>query len=116
MNPDTQKQIDALTTRLNLLEKSSDIPRNVETAFRERLGLANASTTILSGKVTTNGSGSADILDTRILATSVIVVTPTSMGATTTAEYLAICIAGQGEIRSQGSEYQSVDFNYIIIL
>jgi len=33
-----QKQIDELTQKFNQLSNSSQIPRNIETAFRERLG------------------------------------------------------------------------------
>ncbi len=52
MNPDIQKQIDEIKARLDELNYSSDIPRDVETALTERLGTnvlgATASGTPLS--------------------------------------------------------------------
>ncbi len=36
-----QKQIDNLTQKLGLLESSYTIPRDIETALRERLNIAN---------------------------------------------------------------------------
>lgn len=42
MNPQAlQQQIDSLISRLDALESSSTIPRNVETAFKKRLFIQN---------------------------------------------------------------------------
>lgn len=37
MNPDYQKEIDELKRQMNELSISSQLPREIETAFRERL-------------------------------------------------------------------------------
>ncbi len=41
MQPDLQKQIDQLKIEIENLKRSFSIPREVETAFIERLGLTN---------------------------------------------------------------------------
>ena len=111
-----QKNIDELKKRLDQLSSSSDIPRNVETAFKERLGLSVSSTsTIISGVVTTDNSGAATITDSRIKSTSSITVTPQQMSSGTAHEYSAGCSTGSANISSYGAEYQSCPFNYVII-
>ncbi len=53
-----QQQIQSLTEKVEQLSKSSAIPRNVETAFRERLGIASLLTnTVGSTTVITYVSG-----------------------------------------------------------
>ena len=43
-----QQKIKELETKLNQLSQSSTIPRNVETALRERLGIQLGSTAIIT--------------------------------------------------------------------
>jgi len=110
-----QKQIDDLKNRLNNLDNSSSIPRNVETAFKERLGLNTSTNQIISGTITTDGSGNATISNGSIKATSVICITAngTSTGGFS---YAAYCTVGTGHIYSTGAVYQNCQFFYIIIV
>ena len=66
---------------------------------------------LLSGVVTTNGSGAATITDANIKSTSVIVVMPQNIGGGT---YTAACYAGYALIASTSVNYQSCPFNYLI--
>lgn len=61
MTPEeTKKEIDELRARIDALSNSLSIPRDVETAFRERLGTLDASTKSASGhNQAVNESGSA---------------------------------------------------------
>ena len=71
---------------------------------------------IITGVVTTDGSGNATITDNRITASpnSVIVITPQNHGANAT--FSAICNNGSATITSTGLLYQSCPFNYVIIV
>jgi hypothetical protein len=59
-----QKQIDDLKQKIVSLESSSTITRNVETAFKERLGLNTATITVKSYSGSVNSNGTAGNLPT----------------------------------------------------
>lgn len=72
---------------------------------------------ILSGVITTNGSGNIHIYDSRITVNSVIVVTPEySISGFPASTYAAICGVGYGYIFTSPAAYQNTPFNYIIIV
>lgn len=69
---DIQSQLNELAEKFEQLTRSVSIPRNVETAFRERLGLGNIKST--------TGSATTTTTPTPVIGASVAVVTPTVSG------------------------------------
>jgi hypothetical protein len=76
----------------------------------------NNTTKQISGLVSTDNSGNATITNPLISASSVIIITPTVITSPASPhEYGASCAAGSASIFSNGVEYASSTFNYIII-
>ncbi len=115
-DPDTQAQIDDLRARLDQLGSANSIPRDVETAFTERLGgLSDISDLMLWGVVTLV-AGSATITDARITTASAITVTSENSHNTFTFNNSlgAVCNNGNAVI-FEGSSSSIDPVNYIIV-
>lgn len=109
-----QIQVEQIQSKMDGNAYSSDIPRDFETALRERLNINTSLTDSVIAGTKQLTSGTTTITDSRIKTTSVIVITSFS-SASPAIQYAATCSNGFATIFEQSGTSNDT-LNYIIIL
>lgn len=111
-----EEQLAKLQREIDQLRNSATIPRDVETAFRERLGTgaANSSSNVISGRCTLS-AGKFDVTDPRISSTSVVLATVANTSGAGLANIAAGYLSGTTIRIYEGTFSATWIVNYIII-